>query len=45
MSGIYNIVYKSESNYLDNENGVPVDIEIAEADLYDFDKIVTLIKK
>ena len=45
MSGIYNIVYKDGNTYKDNENGVPVDIEVAEADFYDFEKIVTLIKK
>ena len=45
MSGIYNIVYKSDNDFLDNEKGIPVDIEIAEADFYNYEKVVTLIKK
>lgn len=45
MSGIYNIVYKNGNDFLDNENGIPVDIEIAEADFYDFEKVATLIKR
>ena len=44
MSGIFNIVYKSGNEFLDNEGGIPVDIEIAEEDFYNFEKIVTLIK-
>lgn len=44
VSGIFNIVYKSGNEYLSNEAGIPVDIEIAEADFYNFEKVATTIK-
>ena len=44
MSGIFDIVYKNGNEFLDNENGIPVDIEIAEADFYNYEKVISLIK-
>ena len=44
MSGIYTINYKDGNEYKDNEDGVPVDIAIAEADFYDYQKVIALIK-
>ncbi len=44
MSGIYTINYKDGNEYKDNENGVPVDIAIAEADFYNYQKVVQIIK-
>ena len=44
MSGVYNICYKSGNDYINNEAGVEVDIAIEEKDLYDFNKVVNLIK-
>ncbi len=32
------------NEYKDNEDGVPVDIAIAKADFYDYQKVIALIK-